>query len=237
MRDFNTSHLYLASLIIPLFLYFLGIIILYKYRKAILFSSILAIPQAFLGLLLVPVYWDPVKILFLGVGLEDFIFSFLSGGAVWMGIFFYMRNKVLFSFSLLLNLKKFILCTAFGLASLSILYFFDIKDMKNPFITMILLSLVILLYRSKYWIIAFIGALTFTFDYVLGMKIGFWIWPELISFWTLKNLSGVLFLEIPIEEVIWSFLYGLSWSLGISYVFDVQLKPFCKLQKTLDLKN
>lgn len=228
MSGFNANNLYLFSLIVPLFLYLTGLFVLYKHRKVILISSLLSLPQAFLGLLLVPVYWDPPKIALLGVGLEDFVFSFFAGGAVWMGIFVYLPKRINFRFSTPVILKRFLFCTIAGVFILFSLYHFDIKDIKNPYITMILISLLILAFRFTYLLIGVVGALSFTISYVLGLTIGFWIWPELISFWTLKNLSGLLFLQIPVEELIWAFLYGLSWSLGISYIFDIQINSVIK---------
>jgi hypothetical protein len=52
------------------------------------------------------------------------------------------------------------------------------------------------------------GAATF-FIAVSGYQILLKIYPALISdWWMLENISGILFIGIPLEEYVWFFLYG-----------------------------
>ncbi len=45
---------------------------------------------------------------------------------------------------------------------------------------------------------------------IIGYSIMLAIYPRIISdWWYLQNLSGVLFLGIPLEEIIWFGLFGL----------------------------
>ena len=47
---------------------------------------------------------------------------------------------------------------------------------------------------------------------IIGYKIILTIYPNLINdWWLLKNISGILFLGIPIEEIIWFALFGFSF--------------------------
>jgi hypothetical protein len=226
MAKFIESHLYLTSQIVIFSFYCIGFIVFFRSKKQILISSLFALPQAYFSLALIPIYWNPDLTPFLGIGLEDFTFCFLSGGLVWVSVLVFYNDRMIYA----LNTKKIqvrcFICIVFGVASFLFLYFLNIRTMVNPFIIMVLWSILVLVFNPGFWKIAFVGSFTFSVIYTLGMKIGFIIWPQLISFWTLKNLSGILFLQIPVEELVWAFLYGCSWSLAMAYILDVQLKPY-----------
>jgi len=49
----------------------------------------------------------------LGVGLEDFLFSFISGGLIWMYVIFVMRRNMKFQISLIPVLIRFFYCCLF----------------------------------------------------------------------------------------------------------------------------
>jgi hypothetical protein len=52
------------------------------------------------------------------------------------------------------------------------------------------------------------GAVTF-FIAALGYQALLRVYPNLITdWWMLENISGILFIGIPLEEYIWFFLYG-----------------------------
>lgn len=232
MEKFFESHLYLISQIVILSFYCIGFIVFFRSKKQILISSLFALPQAYFSLALIPTYWNPDKTPFLGIGLEDFIFSFLSGGLVWMSVLVFFNNTISYALNTGKILVKCFWCIVFGFVAFTLLHFLKIRNMANPFIIMVLWSITILILKPGFWKIAVTGSFTFSVSYTLAMKIGFIIWPQLISFWTLKNLSGILFLQIPVEEVIWALLYGFSWSLAIAYILDVQIKTTTKSVKT-----
>lgn len=220
--------MYLIFNLILLLFYCIGLIALIKNKKQIFFSSLFALPQAFYGLILVPVYWNPKTTSFLGIGLEDFIFSFLTGGLVWLSVLFLYKNMIYSSFKWNKIILKFTFCVLFGFIGLSILYFLKIRDIVNPFLVMILWSALILILHFEFRKIALSGAFSFLLIYILCLKTILIIRPEFISFWTLNNLSNVMIFKMPVEELIWAFLYGLSWSLGVAYILDVQIKTILK---------
>jgi hypothetical protein len=230
MEKFIESHLYLISQSVILSFYCIGFVIFFRSKKQILISSLFALPQAYFSLALIPIYWNPDKTPFLGIGLEDFIFSFLTGGLVWMCVLAFFNDRI----SNILKREKIILkcivTIVFGVISVSILSLINIKDIMNPFIVMLLWSMVIIIFHFDYWEIALTGGFTFLIVYSLILKTILIIWPEFISFWTLNNLSNVLILKMPVEELIWAFLYGLSWSLAIAYILDVQINKIHKLK-------
>lgn len=56
----------------------------------------------------------------------------------------------------------------------------------------------------------------------MGFLIILSIWPNLLSLWNLEKFSGIVILQIPIEELIWALLYGGTWSLTIAFLVDAR---------------
>ncbi len=223
MNEFLHSHLYLFSQLLSLSLYIVGLAILFSYRKSILFASIVTTPQAFYALFLVPDYWNPPRIMILGVGLEDFLFSFLSGGLIWMAVIFVMKKNIKFQISLIPVLIRFFYVCLFGLIFFVILYLAGVKGIWNPFITMLAWSIFILLYRPGYQRIFFTVSVLSLLIYGFLLKIVFLLWPSVPMMWVSENLSGWFLMDIPLEELIFAFLYGGSYSMALSFFFNLQV--------------
>jgi hypothetical protein len=224
MVDFYRSHLYLFSQGFSLTVYLAAIACLYTYRKSIIIASILALPHAFYSLLLVPVYWNPNRIMFLGIGVEDFLFSFFAGGLIWFGVLLFLRKKMVIHYNPKQIFIRYFICISFGISSIFILYFIGINDMLNPFITMILIIVIILIYKKVYFPIFLFESLASVLVYTLGLKIALTVWPDLMQSWTWKNLWGISLFGIPVEELAWAFLYGGSWSLSVAFLLNVDIK-------------
>lgn len=212
------------SLSVWLTLYIVGIVVHFKHRKSILFASILAMPQSLYGLLVVPVYWQPERILIFGIGLEDALFSFLTGGLAWIVVLTFLKDPVLPDFIWQKLIFRFFLCILFGFIVAPVLYHCGIRDMVNPFITMIIWTLVIVAFDRKYLKLTAIGAFSFLLVYGIGFKFQILFWPSYFSFWNWENMWGLKFMEIPLEELVWAFLYGGSWSLTVAFILNIGWK-------------
>jgi len=225
------SYMYLIFNLFFLFIFVIGLTVFRNKKEQILFSSFFALPQAFLALTLVPVYWNPQKIPFLGVGLEDFLFCFLTGGLVWISVLVFFNKRIVYNFNWGITIIKLVVCIGFGIVFLTLLYFMNIRNIINPFMIMIFWSGFVLILHQEYWKIGLSGALLFSVIYSLSLKIMIIFWPTFISFWTFKNLSNLTLLRLPIEEMVWAFLYGGSWSLAIAYILDISIQPEKQLIK------
>ena len=217
------SYLYLSSLLIWTTFYIIGLAFLKRYYKSILFASVTALPQALFALILV--YWKPERLSIFGIGLEDFLFSFLGGGLVWICTLLVFRNELYFGFITKTNFVRLAICLLFGLASVTVLHFLRISNYMAAFITMIFWIIFILIIKIEYAKISLATAGIFLVVYAIDLKMGLMIWPELISFWSFEHLTGITLLKMPLEELIWAFLYGGSWSLGVAYILNVKLEP------------
>lgn len=223
MNEFLSSHLYLFSQIISLSLYSAGLAVLFSYRKSILIASIITAPQAFYALFLVPEYWNPPRIMILGVGLEDFLFSFISGGLIWMAVILVMKRNMKFQTTFLPLLRRFFYCLLFGLFFFVILFLAGVKGIWNPFVTMLAWSIFILLYRPGYLRIFLTVSVLSLLIYGVLLKLVFLLWPAVPTMWVSENLSGWFLMEIPVEELIFAFLYGGAYSMALAFFFNLQV--------------
>lgn len=227
MNTVSGDPYYLYSLSIWAILFTGGILLYSRHFISILFSGFLALPQSLLSYLLVPVYWNPdMYLLFEFVGAEDLIFSFLTGGVVWISVlacFFHKTPSIEISPKSIF--LRFLACAAFGVAGTTFLFFVGLKSMLNPIIIMVLWIFVVLLFKKNYFRLAVAGSLSFLVLYGLGFKLSILLWPEFISFWNMETLSGIFMAGIPLEELIWAFLYGGSWSLGVAFILRVKEAP------------
>lgn len=231
MTEFINTYLYLFSQIVWICLYFFGLLFLKGKRSSILFSSVAALPQAFLGGDVYSGTWVPNRILVIGAGVEDFIFCFLLGGLAWITTIFVIQKRVTIQFQFRGIIKRFLISLLFGIVATAALYLLDIREYLNSFIVMVIWCIVIFAYKKNYWPFLIIGSSSFFIVYMAGLLIGLFIWPDLLSLWNLENFSGISFLRIPLEELVWAFLYGGTWSLTIAFLLDVRLHKEFRLTK------
>lgn len=215
---------YLYSLAVTgtVFIILLGL--LKEHYKSILLSGILALPHALLSPMVVPGYWDPDMHLILGlVGFEDLMFSFLTGGLVWSGVLISNRKiQPLNHFRPVMALSRFSICLAFGTAGITMLYFIGIMEIMNPFLVMVAWIAYFLFSRRNYRKIALQGSFLFLLGYGIIFKMSIIFWPEYLHFWSTENLSGIFLAGIPLEELVWSFLYGGAWSVGMAWILGIR---------------
>jgi len=226
MEFVEAPHYYLYSVLLLALVFIAGLLAFSKHYKIILFSSLMALPQSLLSPLVVPEYWDPEMHLLFGlVGMEDLAFSFFTGGLVWIGILMSPFNT---NHSYRISpgpvFQRFALCSIFGISTISLLYLLGVRSLYNPIIVMGLWILLCLMNRKDYLPVAVSGSLVFLAIYAVVFKVSLLIWPEFILFWSAENLSGIYPLGIPLEELVWAFLYGGAWSLGIAYILGFNMK-------------
>lgn len=220
MNVVEPSPYYLYSLSLLIFVFIAGLLVLARHYKPIFVSSLLALPQSLLSPLVVPEYWNPEMHLLSGiVGVEDLAFSFFTGGLVWMGVLaFHFRIDHSYRFTPGSIVRRLVFCNIFGVSAITLLYLLGLRGLSNPMVVMIVWIVLILLTNKHYFPLAVAGSLAFLVTYTLLFKATILFWPEFIFFWNFKALSGICPLGIPLEELVWAFLYGGAWSLGIAYI-------------------
>lgn len=227
------SYLYLG---LSLCLFILGLMFFLffpKQRRTILVSAALASPYAFLSLLFVPEYWEPVRISNLTPGLEDILFSFASGALAWPIAMLPIKNRIALDFHTTRFLRRYIVTTLSGLCLLVLCRTCGMDIMTSANLSMATLGILLLLRRIELWPIPITGAIGFGILYTLLIGCIFAIWPDFILQWNTVNLWGISIFGIPLEEITWSLSYGAVWPLMMAYVFDAKVAPLLSKNESI----
>lgn len=69
-------------------------------------------------------------------------------------------------------------------------------------------TFIVILFRSDLLMDVALSSLFFAGLYTLVLVVFFRVFPTALSMWALENLSGILLVGVPIEEVLWALLAG-----------------------------
>ncbi len=205
---YHYAYLTGAILIFPVWL------ILFFVRKAErrsivfvgLYIMLLAIPLEFIWFL--KDYWNPLKYIPITTFLyQESIFAFLIGGIASV-IYIIPKNPN--------DNTKFInFILPIAILVFSMLFFTNILKINSIYSCDIgfgITALMILYVKPEFIIKSLVSGFLMMVISILGYEILLIIYPNLINdWWLLKNISGIFFLGIPIEEIIWFSLIGLSF--------------------------
>lgn len=195
-------------------------------RKQILFNSVLF---GFFSLLSAYLWWTvdwwhPQNITGTRIGIEDFLIGFSSGGIasiIFEEIFkknTYRIRKQHGSF------KLFFVLIFITLLSISVSFWiFNFSSFVSFVITGILIGCLIIYERKDLAFDAFISGLLTTIAFLpfyYSIMATFPDWINQTYYWS--NLSGIKITGIPIEEMVFYFLFG--FCVGPSYEFWQKLK-------------
>ncbi len=173
-------------------------------------------------------WWHPLFIFnnFL-IRPEDVIFGFSIAG-VSAVIYQELRAIKEFQQNKLIPTKKYeLLVLLIGLFTLFGLYiFFGVHSFWTSILCLITTALLVLIKRRDLFYSMFFSGILITGIaipfYIFALHINpFWFQQE----WFLGKLSGIFFLNIPIEELVWYFFIGLTFSAmwefmnGLKFVF------------------
>lgn len=179
-----------------------------SYRKEMIVMSLFFAPFALLDLFFLQDYWSPQTFLGTKFGLETFLFSFSIGGVASV-IYEEFRRSKLVRFRRVPNWILVGTATLLFIDFLS-LKFIGINSMYALYVIFIVAAFMILIRRKDLLMdvvgsgIAF-GLLGF-FLYLIYLK----LFPEIIGqWWRLSDISGILILGIPLEELLFAFGFGM----------------------------
>lgn len=191
-------------------------------RMSLLLSASISAPYGFASVFFVPEYWDPVRVFELSAGLEDIMFSFANGGAVWMIAIWALRDRV----RLEINPKRIIGHSLgyliFGYSCYILLRLLGIGTMASAVISICALGAVVLAARRELWRLALAGSLSFGLLYFGIIRACFVIFPEFILQWNDVNLWGPFAFGVPIDEIAWAASFGAVWPMMMAWAFRAQ---------------
>ena len=153
-------------------------------------------------------YWHPLKYLSLATLLyQETIFYFFLGGIV--PVIYIIPPTTNHKFKLI----NFIIPIV--ILMFSMLIFTNglkLNSIYSMDIALIITALMILYLKPKFIKKSILSALSMLIITIIGYKILLIIYPNLFNdWWLLKNISGIFLLGIPLEEIIWFLLFGLSF--------------------------
>ena len=211
-----------------------------KLRKEIMFGSVIY-PSILILLFLLtwllsqffdltwrytPDYWNPNTLFNLiritgGLSIEDFLFMFFFGGIV------SIAYEVLFKRKSVRAKKKHHILSLVGFVGsyLFIAFLFSFNPIYNLIISSFVGFLIMLLQRPDLFKHALWSACIFTAFYFLGFFLFNLVFPYALStYWNLNALSGVLLFNVPLEEFLYAFSFGLMWGPLYEYVKGKKIK-------------
>lgn len=193
-------------------------------KKVILLSGCLSAPFGFLSVFFVPYYWEPVRIVEFGAGIEDLIFSFSGGGIVWFCASFPFRNKLTMRINFQKLLTVYLSINAMGITFGYLLNWVGMSPMNITFFGFAAFLGGFLKLRPQLWLLSFTGAISYAVFYIFFCLVAFSLKPDFLLQWNLAVLSGCFFLGIPIEEIVWALGFGGLWPLILCFGLDVRLQ-------------
>jgi len=192
-------------------------------RREMLVTSLLFLAGGFFEPLNIGIYWSPESLSglnsWLGLDVESFLFNFgFSGIAVTLP-YAILSKKIVpvesrqyrkhFPFVLPVPLILFAIATF--LAPRLIIW--------TTFLLFISMTGTVLVFRPDLLRTLAAGAILFSVVYSVYLSIAFLIVPGFISSWNIPALSGIFLFNLPIEEVIFGFLYGAVAATAYKFLF------------------
>jgi len=191
--------------------------------RPMLLSGLLAVPYTLGGAEITPAYWRPVRVAFFLTSPEDIMFAFAGGVLVWPIAGWPMRRRLVFRFRLSSLALAYL---PFGL--LAVALYLPCKLLGLPVMAAVMIPagalwLLLVGLRPRLWPVALAGGICFPLLHLAVAFAVFRMWPHFLRQFNLANLSGILVLGVPLEELAWALAFGAVWPLVMACVFEARL--------------
>ncbi|TSC91163.1 MAG: hypothetical protein G01um10142_102 [Parcubacteria group bacterium Gr01-1014_2] len=214
------KYAYLIGVLSILFPIWLFLLIRRKdLRKEILLTSIvIGLLGPFSELLYLRDYWHPETIGTYPFGPEGFLFGFLLSGIA-VSIYEEVYGRHLYRVKKLQR-PLFVLFFVIGflLIVLPLVFLAGLNSIYATTIGLLAIATTVVFLRRDLVAHSLIGGLLTGVIMFLSYVVFLFIFPEAVGrWWSLQNVSSILILGIPIEELIWAFAVGAT--IGPIYEF------------------
>jgi len=196
-----------------------------RLRAHALLSGVLAAPFALTSVLLVPSYWDPVRVAVFLAGPEDLLFTFAGGGLASAASVRLVRRPLTLRPSLRRIWWRYVAGAVLGLAAGDTCWRMGGTPMTATVMAFCLLTGVVLVRRPELWSLALAGATSYAAVYAAALKLWHVIVPNFGSQWNPAGLWGPSVIGLPLDELVWAAAFGLAWPTFAAYLFDARLQP------------
>ncbi len=215
---------YLIFSLLILLVFVMGVSIApVRFKRSVTLSGILSAPTSLTSIGFVPDYWNPKRIVPFEIGPEDVIFSFSTGGIIWLVAILIVSLKYDVRINKRIIFKQYLGLLFLGTLILFVIWLTKIDIMSATIITVTFIGIWILLQRPDYIVLGITGAFIFSAFYFFVLKGFFLMFPEFSGQWTVDELYEIQISGIPVEEIMWAFAAGAVWPLIVAYLLKVQL--------------
>jgi hypothetical protein len=212
---------------LPLFAVVCAILILGRRRPAgrlALHSRLACLPCSLLALMHGD-YWRPGRLGGAPIGVEDLIFTFTTGAAVWLWAAWGCGGDFSVPSPLPAGRATRRLLS-WGLASgslLAALWRAGLDPMSATLLAPIPVLAFLLTRQPRLWILAGTGLVCFVPVYYAGVKLEFAIFPGYPSQWNPHGPWTPPFLGLPAGELAWAAVFAVLWPVLIASAFEVDV--------------
>ena len=156
-------------------------------------------------------WWHPKTITGTMVGIEDVIFGFLVGGIIVASYEEILSEKLVkFRSKTKDNVKHFLIVIALSALIGSVtFYYMNMHSYYSSILAMIISTLVIFFYRKDLITLSVVSGVIVTLISIPIYCLWFSFDSTAINFWIHENISGIMFIGIPIEDLLWFFAAGM----------------------------
>ncbi|MEK7098749.1 MAG: lycopene cyclase domain-containing protein [Patescibacteria group bacterium] len=205
-------------------------VMIWSSSAALLFLSVgfivirLLLPDLPVEMTIVPGYWDPDTLFNFGritggFAIEDALFMFFTGGI--SGVIYEEISRRHLSRRRVRHVPHLALAAGAvsGFASTKL----ELNLVYGLIIACFVGAFVIWIQRHDLIKHSFLGGLAFFAIYSIAFLIFLLLFPDYIQqYYSIHNISGVLLIGLPLEELLFAFGFGLLWSPIYEYVKDLR---------------
>lgn len=187
------------------------------FKQSLILGIFVAVMTPFVGWWYLQDYWDPVftfeiQALGLRTGVEEIALGFFIGAISSIAYEVVARKK-------LIPIKKpyswafpILILSAMYAVGAGLVIFTGINSIYASFISFAVAITLLLILRRDLFIDGLVSGVLFSlvlfFSYVLWLEM---LFPGTMQeWWNIENISGIVFMRVPIEEIIWGFLWGFT---------------------------
>lgn len=174
---------------------------------------------------IIPGYWNPNTLFDLGrltggYSIEDALYMFFTGGIAASIYEMLFRKHIGRPFAK--HRPHLALAVGVGAGILTVLLF-DVNLIYMLIAFGFAGACTIWIQRPDLLKHSVFGGITYLLIYLLFFSLFLLLYPHFVeTYYSLENLSGILFLGIPLEELLFALSFGLLWSPIYEYVRDVR---------------
>ncbi len=190
-------------------------------RKEMFIVSLFTMPFGLTEPLFIPAYWSPPSLFNLalrtGFDIESLIFCFAVGGiaAVLYELFYRVKHKKVPKCEIHSSKHKYHLLSLFSpiIVFLLLWLFTELNPIYSASTAMLIGGIAAMMCRPDLKRKIIIGGVLFLILYFVFFVFFNNFYPYAVEkFWNLSALSGILILNIPLEELIFAFTFGMMWA-------------------------